>query len=151
MKLKSILQTALFVITSLTLTACSNEDDVDEIFVGVGKTWKMSGGKFKNQVFSKERIQQLHANKESYYIVFGNSTFSGKLSSNSSFSGSWRTDGGNRKIKLLVTSTNNCDQTEMDTEIIQLLNSVTHYSGDANNVALQTSDYSTLNMSSVNM
>ena len=112
MNLNFIKISFLSLLSVFTLVACSTDDDINDIFIG--KTWYMSGGKLNGTDFTKDQVSSLYVNKDSYWIIFSQGTFTGKLSTNTSFSGNWEADGGHRRLKMNVTSSVNCEESVLD-------------------------------------
>ena len=131
----------------LSLVACSSDDDIDDIFIG--KTWFMSGGKLNGTDFTKEQVSSLYANKDTYWIVFSKGTFSGKLSTNTSFNGTWEADGKHRTMKMNVTNSVNCEESVLDANMFRVIKNVSRYSGDANILEIFSDDNSYINMGSI--
>ena len=144
MKLKFIRQIVLSILVCSVVAACSSDDDIDEIFIG--KTWYMSGGKLNGVNFSQDDLSSLYVNKDSYWIAFTNSTFNGRLSAGTSFSGTWTADGKHRTLKLNITSAENCDAIVLDRNIFQILKNVNRYKGDANIIEIFSDDDSYINL-----
>jgi len=147
MKFNLVTTILLFLLSAVTLVACSSDDDIDDIFIG--KTWYMSGGKLNGTDFSKEQVSSLYIYKDSYWIVFSKDTFTGKLSTNTSFSGTWEADGKHRTLKLNVTSSVNCEESLLDANIFRVIKNVNRYSGDANILEIFSDDNSYINMGSI--
>ncbi|MDE5999961.1 MAG: hypothetical protein K2H04_07855, partial [Bacteroidaceae bacterium] len=62
----------------LTCTACENEDDINEIFVG--KTWYMNGGTIGGKKLNSDiRNFYTDSGTNAYYITFSSQTFKGML------------------------------------------------------------------------
>ena len=147
MNLNFIKISFLSLLSVFTLVACSTDDDINDIFIG--KTWYMSGGKLNGTDFTKDQVSSLYVNKDSYWIIFSQGTFTGKLSTNTSFSGNWEADGGHRRLTMNVTSSVNCEESVLDANIFRVIKNVTRYSGDSNILEIFSDDNSYINMGSM--
>lgn len=147
MKMKLIFRSLFVILVCVACAACSTDDDIDEIFIG--KTWYMSGGKLNGTDFSKDEVSSLYVNKDSYWIVFSNTSFNGKLSAGTSFSGTWTADGDHRSLKLNITSQENCEEMVLDRNIFHVLKNVCRYKGDANILEIFSDDDSYINLGAV--
>lgn len=121
------------ILTSLLacgLTACSSEDDLDEIFVG--RTWYMNGAIINGKRLNDE-IKHFYtdAGEGAYYLSFSSGTFQGVLTMGVAFSGTWSADGKAQSITLNVTNTSTVSS-PFDKQILNILSATSFYrSGDA--------------------
>ena len=118
-----------FAFILLTLTACSREDDIEEIFTG--KTWYMSGAKINGLELNSE-VSNFYTNagEGAYYITFSSSTFNGELSDGNTFAGTWSADGKHQTVSLRFTTLPNSDTT-FDQQLRSILTSIRSYSSGA--------------------
>lgn len=107
----------------LTLTACNNEDDLDEIFVG--KTWYMTSA-------TVDDITNFYtsAGSSAYYITFSSTTFQGVLSAGNNFSGTWEANGKNQTIRLNFTKKPST-ALQFDKDVYDILSTITSYKSGA--------------------
>lgn len=120
---------------ALTLTACNNEDDLDDIFVG--KTWYMNGATINGLKLNSE-ISNFYtdAGEGAYYITFSSQTFQGMLSAGVNFSGTWTADGKNQSITLNI-SNKPATTTTFDKQIYNILSATTSYKSGADFLQLK--------------
>lgn len=144
MNFKIIIFFILAILSTSCLTGCSSDDDIEDIFMG--KTWYMSGGKLNGADFTKDQVSSLYVNKDSYWIVFGKGTFSGKLSEGTNFNGRWEANGSSRALKIEISSSLNCEETPLDANIFRVLKNANRYSGDSNILEIFSDDNSYINM-----
>lgn len=135
------LTTALF-----ALTACSNEDDIDEIFVG--KTWYMTGIVINGTTSSEEtRNFYKDADANCYFITFSSDNFQGKLSSDVNFSGTWEANGKHQTITLHLQQRPNPDLL-FDKQLLHILASVKSYKSGADFLHLNDNNQNTIRFGS---
>ncbi len=135
-KLLKLVPTAFCIIlTLLVCTACENEDDIDEIFVG--KTWYMNGGTVSGKKLNSDiRNFYTDAGVNAYYITFSSQTFKGMLTSGDSFSGTWSANGKRQTIKLKMTETPTAS-TPFDKQIYYIIANATSYKSGADFLQLK--------------
>ena len=126
----------------LALTACNNEDDIDEIFVG--KIWYMTGIVI-NGTTSSEETKNFYKDTDAncYYITFSSGTFQGKLSSGVAFSGTWQANGKNQTITFNLKEKPNPDAL-FDKQLINILSNVHSYSSGADFMHLSDNNQNTI-------
>ena len=138
-KLFPLLSLAL---TLLTLTACSREDDIEEIFTG--KTWYMNGAIINGMRLNSDVTNfYTDAGEGAYYITFSGSTFNGELSDGNVFSGTWSANGKNQTITLQFTTSPNAD-TVFDQQLRSVLTSISNYSSGADFLQLKKDGHNVL-------
>lgn len=113
----------------LVLTACSNEDDIDEIFIG--RTWYMNGATINGMKLNSD-IKNFYtdAGERAYYICFSAGTFTGVLSEGVFFSGTWSADGKKQTILIDIKQKPNT-QTIFDKQIFNIISSANSYNSGA--------------------
>lgn len=113
----------------LVLTACSNEDDIDEIFIG--RTWYMNGATINGMKLNSD-IKNFYtdAGESAYYISFSAGTFTGVLSEGVFFSGTWSADGKKQTILIDIKQKPNT-QTIFDKQIFNIISSANSYNSGA--------------------
>ena len=113
----------------LVLTACNNEDDIDEIFIG--RTWYMNGATINGMKLNSD-IKNFYtdAGKRAYYISFSAGTFTGLLSEGVFFSGTWSADGKKQTILIDIKQKPNT-QTIFDKQIFNIISSANSYNSGA--------------------
>lgn len=114
--------------------SCSNEDDVDDIFVG--RTWYITGATINGTSIDGDELKELYANPDTYYLNFAVQTFSGRLVAGSTLSGSWTADGKNHTITLQVSQASNTDASVVSRNIYNVLRNAKTYSGDTHYIIL---------------
>ena len=122
-------------ITLVVLTACSKEDDLDEIFTG--KTWYMNGATINGMKLNSD-IKNFYteAGDAAYYITFSQTTFRGALSHDVTFSGTWQADGKRQTITLNFTQSPSADST-FDKDLYHILSDITSYESGADFLTLK--------------
>ncbi len=112
------------------LAACSEEDDIDAIFMG--RTWRLStimqGNTPLYEPDSEEQKEIVTSNKDSYIIVFTANTFSGKTLKEP-FNGIWSVDAENRKIHFDFKDGEKPSET-VSKKMIEILQNAVKYEGD---------------------
>ena len=113
----------------LVLTACNNEDDIDEIFIG--RTWYMNGATINGMKLNSD-IKNFYtdAGERAYYISFSAGTFTGVLSEGVFFSGTWSADGKKQTILIDIKQKPNT-QTIFDKQIFNIISSANSYNSGA--------------------
>ena len=111
----------------LTLTACSREDDIDEIFVG--KTWYMLDASINRKGVDVKNFYT-PAGESAYYIAFSTGTFYGTLSKDDHFAGTWTANGKHQTITLTFTQKPTASEL-FDKQLYNILNAATSYSSGA--------------------
>lgn len=141
------IQLILYLTTALlALTACSQEDDIDEIFVG--KTWYMNGIVI-NGTTSSEETQNFYKGTDAncYFITFSSDTFQGRLSSGVNFSGTWEADGKHQTIMLHLQQKPN-PEFLFDKQLLNILASVKSYKSGAEFLHLNDNNQNTIRFGS---
>ena len=126
---KFILLLLIVLLPVLIATSCSSSDDLDAIFYG--KTWYIHGVTINGKKVVSE-IKEIYETPGTYQINFTPSTFTGILTSGSTISGTWSADGKKQSIMLHFDKQDGVNQTELSSNIFQILKSATSYSGDVN-------------------
>ena len=116
-------------------TSCSNEDDIEEIFIG--RTWYMNGATVNGLKLNSD-IKNFYtsAGPNAYYISFAPSTFKGVMAEGKTFSGTWQADGKNQTITLKVTTPASLD-TPFDKQIYNIIVNTTRYTSGADFLQLK--------------
>ena len=114
-------------LTTILCSACSREDDVDEIFPG--KTWYMSGI-VVNGITSSQETAQFYQEDNTYYISFSSGTFKGVLSSGVNISGTYTADGKHQSISFTLDAPSS-SLSQFDLQIYNRLKGMTAYSSGA--------------------
>jgi hypothetical protein len=119
------------------LAACSDEDDVDAIFMG--RTWKlttiMQNNKSIYEPTSDEQKEISESARESYIITFTDKVFSGKTL-NDAFNGTWSVDGKKHEIHFTFKNTPN-PPGAVSKKMIEILQNATKYEGDTNQMTIR--------------
>lgn len=120
---------------ALCLAACSNEDDINAIFVG--KTWQITSATTEGETLNGEEIKELYAHTGAYYLIFTASTFTGALVSGSSIAGKWSADGDTRALRLNFTTAQQVSASDVSKTIYDILSNATAYAGDENTLYIK--------------
>lgn len=119
------------------LAACSDEDDIDAIFMG--RTWKlttiMQNNKSIYEPTSDEQKEISESARESYIITFTDKVFSGKTL-NDAFNSTWSVDGKKHEIHFTFKNTPN-PPGAVSKKMIEILQNATKYEGDANQMTIR--------------
>ncbi|MDO4737295.1 MAG: hypothetical protein Q4A50_01590 [Bacteroidales bacterium] len=132
----SIIKKLSFLLVLLTsITACSNEDDIEDILVG--RTWYMNGATINGMKLNSE-IKNFYtdAGENAYFISFSAGTFTGVLSEGVHFSGTWSANGKKQTISMTVKK-QPATQSTFDKQIYKIISSVTSYNSGADFLRLQ--------------
>lgn len=119
-------------LTTLLISSCSQEDDINEIFIG--KTWYMTGGRLNGSALNTE-VANFYTNPEAYVMIFQAGTFTGTLSSGVTFSGTWQVNAQNRKMSLNISRSTSMSL-PFDNNVYTVLKNITYYKGDSNYLEL---------------
>lgn len=107
----------------LTLAACNNDDDVQEIFID--RNWTLS--------FIQEGNEKSVPENVNYVIIFKSGTFNLTTPSNATISGNWQADGGTRTFKCSNIKTDgNINNDNIAKKMRNMLQNAISYGGDAN-------------------
>ena len=136
--MKRILFIFSFFVSLFLLTACSKEDDLDEIFTG--KTWYMNGATINGMKLNSD-IKKFYtdAGAGAYYITFSSSTFQGVLSEGVNISGTWTANGEHQTITLTFVQKPSTDVI-FDKQIYNILASTTSYRSGKDFLQLKQDD-----------
>lgn len=132
----SIIKKLSFLLVLLaSITACSNEDDIEDILVG--RTWYMNGATINGMKLNSE-IKNFYtdAGENAYFISFSAGTFTGVLSEGVHFSGTWSANGKKQTISMTVKK-QPATQSTFDKQIYKIISSVTSYNSGADFLRLQ--------------
>lgn len=132
----NIIKKLSFLLVLLTsITACSNEDDIEDILVG--RTWYMNGATINGMKLNSE-IKNFYtdAGENAYFISFSAGTFTGVLSEGVHFSGTWSANGKKQTISMTVKK-QPATQSTFDKQIYKIISSVTSYNSGADFLRLQ--------------
>lgn len=123
-------------------TSCTNEDDLEEIFVG--KTWYMNGATINGKKLNNE-IKNFYTQDgdAAYYISFASNTFQGALSAGVTFSGTWSADGKNQTISLNVTNKPETSS-PFDAQIFHIISTAAEYSSGADFIQLNADSHNSV-------
>ena len=144
--MKRIINILLLLTTLLSFSSCSQEDDIEEIFVG--RTWYMTGATINGMRLNSE-IKNFYteAGEGAYYISFSAGTFRGVLSSGVTFSGTREADGKKQSIKMDITNKPNTSST-FDKQIYGIISALSSYSSGADFLHLSKDGNNTVYLSS---
>ena len=146
-KIITFLSTLIIVFaSSLLMTGCDNEDDIDELFIG--KTWKITGATFNGVSINGDDIKELYAIPNTYKISFSSITFNGTLVSGSSFRGTWNADGKSRNLTLQMQQQSGIEINRLSQQIFEVLNNSTRYGGDSNIIIIYKDNTNFIRLSS---
>lgn len=120
---KKITGIVFFLVAALSFCACSNEDDIGEIFTG--HDWTLA--------FIQEGNDKSTPKDGDYTIVFNSSTFTLTTPANATITGNWQADGESRSFRCSnIRTTENINSDNTANKMKQLLQNATSYAGDAN-------------------
>ena len=126
--------------------ACSNEDDVNTIFVG--KTWQITSATSDGETLSGDEIKELYTYSGTYCLTFTTSTFTGVLVSGSSVAGRWSADGDTRELRMSFTTARQVDASTVSETIYTILSNATAYAGDQNTLTIKADSHNYVLLSS---
>ena len=129
---------------ALCLTACRQEDDIEEIFTG--KTWYITSGCVQGHPLAGDDIKTLCQDSQAYLVSFSQDTFTGVLSSGTTYSGTWEADGKSRSFSLAVRQ-EATPQSQLDRHIYNTLRGTVRYEGDTNIIHLYADDANYITLS----
>lgn len=128
-----------------SFASCSQEDDIEEIFVG--KTFYMDGATInRNRLNDEVKNFYTEAGEGAYYISFLSDTFHGALSSGVTFAGKWSANGKKQSIRFEVTNKPNTTST-FDKQIYNIISATTSYSSGADFIHLKKDEDNALYLS----
>lgn len=144
--MKIALNILLILLILSSLSSCSQEDDIEEIFVG--KTWYMDGATINGMRLNDE-IKNFYteAGEGAYYISFSSDTFQGVLSSGVTFSGKWSANGKKQSITFDITNKPNTTLT-FDKQIYNIISAASSYTSGADFMHLSKDGNNILYLSS---
>ena len=130
-----IIKLSFLLVLLTSITACSNEDDIEDILVG--RTWYMNGATINGMKLNSE-IKNFYtdAGENAYFISFSAGTFTGVLSEGVHFSGTWSANGKKQTISMTVKK-QPATQSTFDKQIYKIISSVTSYNSGADFLRLQ--------------
>lgn len=118
---KEIIKIVFILVATLSFAACSNEDDIDEIFTG--HSWTLA-------FFNDQMEKPIDGD---YIIIFNGSIFTLTTPSNTTITGNWKADGETRAFHCSnVKTTGNINNDDTAKRMRQILQNATSYAGDAN-------------------
>ena len=119
----------------LVFTACSKEDDIEEIFIG--RTWYMNGATINGMKLNSD-IKNFYTDsgERAYYISFSAGTFTGVLSEGVFFSCTWSANGKEQTILMDIKQKPNT-QTIFDKQIFNIIFSAKSYNSGADFLSLK--------------
>lgn len=120
---KEITRIIFIVVAALSFCACSNEDDIDEIFTG--RNWTLA--------FIQEGNDKSTPKNGDYTIVFNSSTFTLTTPAYATVTGNWQADGESRSFRCSnIKTTGNINSDNTANKMKQLLQNANSYAGDSN-------------------
>lgn len=121
--IKGINKLIIFALLFFAVTACSKEDDINEIFID--RSWTLS--------FIQEGADKFVPEKGDYIILFKNKTFTLTTPSSATINGNWQADGGSRSMRLSnIRTSGSLSEDNIGKKMFNMLQNTTSYSGDAN-------------------
>lgn len=120
----------LLALIATLFTSCSQEDDVNEIFVG--KNWYILNATFNGTGMTPDDFATFYKNGDKCYILrFTSNQFSGILSEGSTFTGNWSADGKSQSMKMQFDK-EPAITNDIDNVLYKILRNTSKYEGDAN-------------------
>lgn len=108
---------------ALTLTACTPDDNISEIFVG--RQWTLS--------YIQEGSVKRYNGAKKYDVLFTDATFSATTPSGSTISGKWEANGETRKFHCWnVQTTGTLKGDTIAEKMLRIFTDATSYDGDTN-------------------
>ena len=127
----------LFATLALGLGACSDEDDIDEIFTS--HTWYVTNIYYTASNTTALQDPTILFRANSYYIEFmANGSLKGKTAQNEDFSGKWKANGSDRTLSISVTGDTGSGDKGTGALMLKVLNDAASYSGDSNVLTIHT-------------
>lgn len=129
----------------LLFTACSKEDDVNDIFFN--KTWQITGAKYQGKVWNNN-VSFLY---DGYHnlTLYSDGTCSGTFTNGSKMHAKYALDGKKHTIRFI--NINRSEITNVnDKTLIDILSNTTHYNGDVNQMKFITDDDSYVTLAATN-
>lgn len=121
-------------------TACSDEDDIDAIFMG--RTWKLSRimqNKSTSALTPEEQKKVSESAENCFIVSFSGDNFSGRTLE-SSFTGTWTVDGKKHTISFNIKGGDGMNPAEIVSQkMINILQYADKYKGDTRNLEIQHS------------
>lgn len=145
-RLRHITWSLACLLALLLTTGCDSSDDLQEILYG--KTWYITGASINGSSLTGDDIRELYATSNTYTIVFSSSTVQGVLAPGSSFSGKMTADGKKQTMQIQITSSSNVQATALSRNLFYVLQKITRYSGDANQLKLIQDNSNLIRLSS---
>lgn len=122
------------------LTACSDEDDIDAIFMG--RTWKLSRimqNKSTSALTPEEQKKVSESAEECFIIAFSGDHFSGRTL-DTSFTGTWSVDGEEHTISFDIKGVDGMNPSDVASQkMLNILQHANKYRGDTQNLEIQHS------------
>lgn len=128
--MKNIIRTLLILLATAGLSACSNEDDIEDIFVN--RTWTLA--------FINEGSNRIAA-KDNYYLQFYDKNFVVTTPSGAKIQGYWEADGENRSFRCTQVMTDgNISNDTIAGKMEKILEKAASYEGDINYLIIKQQD-----------
>lgn len=130
----------------LLLIACSNDDDINEIFIN--NRFKITGLTYNGQKTVKD-VKEFYEVNDTYWIAFSQSAITGVLQPGMKIEGTWNADGKSRELSINLTSPRSAEgASDICSKVFSILTHATSYSGDKNVMKIKWDNGSFIEMSS---
>ncbi len=141
-----ILYTLLLLLPLAILTSCSNEDDINEIFVG--RTFYFRSAKI-NGVQLNSDVKEFYQADNTYCISFTSGTFSGTMAKDTHISGHWSADGSSNEFRMTFNNSEGINSSsELCQKLYNILKNATRYSGDSKIITIYKDNANSILLSS---
>ena len=115
-------KTFIFVLTFITLSACNNSDDINEIFIG--NDWKLT-------YIEEGGIRRWSSQENAYSLTFAANSFSATTPGGGKISGRWSANGNTREFRCTNIHTEGISANDTIARLmIQMFSEATSYDGD---------------------
>ena len=133
--MRNIAKTAkriIFALALVTIVACNNSDDINEIFIG--HDWKLT-------YIEEGGIRRWSSQQKSYDLKFTANTFNATTPNGGKISGRWYADGRTREFRCNNISTEGIGANDtIAKQMIQIFKEATSYDGDIHYIQIIKED-----------
>lgn len=115
-------KTIIFVLIFITLSACNNSDDINEIFIG--NDWKLT-------YIEEGGIRRWSSQENAYNLSFAANSFSATTPGGGKISGRWSANGKTREFRCTNIHAEGISANDtIARKMIQMFSEATSYDGD---------------------
>lgn len=120
----------IFVLALITIVACNNSDDINEIFIG--HNWKLT-------YIEEEGIRRWPSQDKRYGLTFTENYFNASTPGGGKISGRWFADGKTREFNCSNIQTESIGANDtIGIQMVQIFNEATSYEGDIHYIQIKT-------------